>query len=945
MKFRQFHYRVELIFCQLLLVLLVGSIGAQRYNGGAAGVRRNERRGLLYSPENYQVEQVACPSSTYNTFESWIGVTLDGELRTQSSDQDDFGILLLQAFRARSAMNCDPLQRAITAATFSLYGFDHGSAIYKVEAISYGSDSPPVLEPVPPSYLTFNKQPLGPVCTLSAIENSYATLYDSSGSCPFLGCYCASQLISSTGQTAGVTEFELAETMGAALELCQTTGIALNIIPRSDDGNPNPPDPEEPDLGGDYNTDPTGGKKISGKGGGRRRRLNDLPSNGKSKSGKGGTVESPTKSPTRGTIESPTKSPTRGTIESPTKSPTRGTIESPTKSPTRGTIEGPSKSPTRSPTRECLPLVAGIQSVMELKPIEPCEERVTFEADIVSVLSVDPCELSEDVRLQFLEELASRYNQAQFDACDSSFRRIVDFSLFENFCNSNNTQTDLVDYFEGGQRERRRLATSGYSSPFKFTVSTTKRTSTQVTNNKGRQGRQRRGLDEQEFVETSFGGSTRSGRKAAYKRRLNGTNETTADCFCSVFSEGPSDGISDDDFLELAKEAITTVTNGSVAVVDVFQATEGCPEGERTPARGGVTVYLNVDASSLSQEEICQLEQDCVLTFNNYVMEFCPRSYTQIRSCHIRRLFVPTNNSNAYSQQDCYGNALFVSLDGESTIIDDTQNTTNGGTRRMLFSPSDGVSSVSMYQRTLEMDFAAQCDGHFTLDTLPVDLCFCKYGSESGRNPTAEVFATFLNQTGKVVSAVAADVPSCQDPRVFSQTIYGFVMGDLNNATLRGQLEQRLQDSLNSLSVDKCVDSHFYVYSMELVWWQSAQGNSYDIVFEAKFVSYNNVPGQDTLFQVSSAYQDFSYGSHNRHRHLGKIAEDRAPVTNNNPNVVEILHLSERELVQINELSTCICLHGVDGSPGIDVDMVNERIDPTTCNNAIPGVNYFMLDP
>ena len=836
---------------------------------GEDGHLNSNRWMLSYEPKDSYLERITCDSTT-NSFETWIAIDFKGELRTDSFDFYDLGDLLMNAFRAETAWNCDPLQRVVQDITsiviqsvvqLPMSTTTNDWTVYKVSVLAYGDglslEHPTALEPDPPEFSTFVKTPVGDQCSLSDILEERPSEHHYASDCPFLGCYCPNNLLPSSTPTSGATEAQLASTLDAAVEHCQDEGIAVHTG--------------------------SGGKKSSGKG----------------------------------------------------------------------------KGSSGSKRRDCLPGVEQVTTVAELQEILPCGPDIDIPADYVTFIDADPCEMGKAKITEFFDELIKEYNMAQFEVCDTSFRRLEKIHFdFEARCGGySDMEDDYYSDYSGGHR-RRRLDSDDEDLPWGGDFSAKDDTGDEEDDD-FRRDLVERIVHEISLNETSPDSMVRR-RGSEMGPYYYEPPPMESKCFCSAFSK-PGPGITEEEFEALANKAMQRVTNGQVQVTDQFEVTVGCPDSERISFRSGAAAFLNVDVSILTPQDIAELEEDCVLTYNSYGIEFCTPSFTRLQSCRISPIFLesPDYDDGDYRRGgrrlESVNNGLFVELVGLTSLIDGKQEPVindSKGYHRALGSSSD-TSSIAQHVLKQVMD-------RRQLKVVSHDQCFCRADIVSGHNPTTDLFASFLNLTGIVDFVLPADPKECEGPRVFSQSVYAIANGDLNSISVRHELEQFLQDTLNTLSVQKCVESHFYAFSTDMVWWERkpASGGyekAFAVKFEVKFVSFNNVPNQDVLYKVTKKYTDYARPRHEYNQRAldyipdgsgaGDLFQDIESENSEwKPQVTEVFELSERQLQQLAEESTCFCMPGARETPVLNLSVLNKQVDYEICEkNAVPGVSFFLI--
>ncbi|KAL7575343.1 hypothetical protein ACA910_001859 [Epithemia clementina (nom. ined.)] len=606
----------------------------------------------------------------------------------------------------------------------------------------------------------------------------------------------------------------------------------------------------------------------------------------------------------------------------------------------------------------CLPGVNESGCVKDIKAII-CDKRTEFEATMVTTISEDPCELGAEVLNKFLAKLMDYYNRAQFEACDSSFRRMTDFELID-ICSQKHDTDDYYYYYyyHNGHHNIRRLNVPdfGWVTPWRGTFSTTNRTAFSPTTNSGNQGGRRRPrslflqdfLDNSNQIDSDFLLLRGSGSGSNNDNSVSGMDKVDKEhdralgythvppqeqpkCFCPAKAE-LSEGITNADFTDLAKKAMKQVTNGHVHVSDQFQVNEGCPPGKRVNIQGGAVIYLNVDVNTLSEKDLQKMEENCVLAYNNYVIEFCPPSYTQIRKCELSPLYMP--NPHGQSGTPSANNALIAHLYGDASYTDGVLDPlVDESARRLLFSPADD-KSVSLEQALKERDFMHRMLPSSTwVNTLPKDMCFCKFDAEDGRSPTPELFASFFNCTGIVESALEVTPKTCHNPRVYSQTVYAIVDGNVHDPKVRHELEQYLQDTLNTLSVVKCVASHFYVFSTDIVWWEEQHMPEYQhpfaVMFETHFVSYNDAPDQSYLYKADGRRQrELSFDESMNHNIIRRAAGEGSDGAHDG----RVLPAAQ---------SSCACAPGVSETPILKMMWVNQQLEDNI--DDLHGVHAFYI--
>ena len=587
---------------------------------------------------------------------------------------------------------------------------------------------------------------------------------------------------------------------------------------------------------------------------------------------------------------------------------------------------------------------------------DPCGDLFEFESTFLALLTVEPCSLGETVLERFLDELIAEYNKAQFELCDPSFRRMTRYEIL-NSCSNDDSNN---------HRDRRRLYARANPRLAYRVGGTSTAESTSYTHGNGRRRRLEKVESNQE-KRLSVSSLLKKDEDETFldvnDMEEESTNQSalTSDdssCSCSPFPTDPR-SITEQEFEELANQVVQRVTGGEVEVVEQFEVDEGCPEErpeDRVALRGGLVAYLNVDVNSLTVEAINELERVCVLGYNNWVIENCAEQYTQIRSCSIFTFYLERNPDRCPSEN----NGLGFDIRGDSgspldlIFSEDKPHKRKYNPTRSLQSASNTTNSwnfVASGDRTHKLD-------DDTIDTLPSDLCFCRRGVATGRNPTLHEFAEILNETGIidfVIEAEREEETACQRPRVFSQFIYVMANGNLGNEAVRDQLVQFLQDTLNTLSVVECVSNHFYVYSIDLVWYgryhaSRRHGDTWALQFVARFISYGAKPRVGLYKPKKHGRKKHDRKKHGTKKHgtkkHGHRKLEQSDTDDNLPEGytdIQSLDLDERELQRLTTESACFCSPNTPETRYLLLKDINRRLDEGICDEAVPGVTSLWI--
>ena len=608
------------------------------------------------------------------------------------------------------------------------------------------------------------------------------------------------------------------------------------------------------------------------------------------------------------------------------------------------TERSPSLSPTSTPS--------------QTPTAEPCGDLSELASTFLAFLTVEPCSLGEEVLEKFLDELIVEYNRAQFELCDPNFRRMTRFEILNSCSNDDNNNN----------RDRRRLdARANPGLGYRVGGSSSEESTGYTTGNRRRRRLEKVESNQEMSVSTllekdedePFLNANDMAEERTNQRFL--TSDSFKDdslCSCSPFAT-ESRSITEQEFEELANQVMQRVTGGEVEVVEQIEVDEGCPEErseDRVALRGGLVAYLNVDVNSLTDEAINELERVCALGYNNWVIENCAEQYTQIRSCKIFTFYLERSSDGRPSEN----NGLGFDIRGDSGApIDLFFGEDNPRKRKYKSMRSLQWASIATNKRnfvvsetrTRKLDDA-------TIDTLPSDLCFCRRGVGTGRNPTLHEFAEILNETGIidfVIEAEREEETACQRPRVFSQSMYVMAIGDLGNDAVRDQLLQFLQDTLNTLSVLKCVSNHFYVYSIDLVWYgryhvPRGQGDAWVLQFVGRFISYGTKRtiglykpkkrGRKKHGRKKHGRKKHGYERHGQRKLEQSDTYDRLPEGYSD---IQSLDLDERELQRLTSESTCFCSPNTLETRYLGLKDINRRLDEGIRNQAVPAVASFWI--
>ena len=404
----------------------------------------------------------------------------------------------------------------------------------------------------------------------------------------------------------------------------------------------------------------------------------------------------------------------------------------------------------------CLPKVQEIKSVRELRQVEPCGASRELNSTFLTFLNVDPCSLGDEFLNMFLDELIATYNKVQFELCDPSFRRIGQFELL-NFCSTQDRSSNNISGNNTIDNHRRRRLTAQANPRFGYRAggTTTSEDNNYVEGNRRRLSLNKMEEDESEKRMPSFtpfqrdesepvlNGSYPEEEKNSQRSLASDWAKDEPLCFCSAFTQG-SRSLTGDEFERIANEIMQRLTGGEVRVEEQFEVDEGCPE-KRVAIKAGLEVYLNVDVNSLTNEDIDELEESCILAYNNYIVDNCSEQYTQVRSCKISKFVQKRRGKKrrgSFLRFDIRGDSgaridFFFKEDDDDKPRAHTRRSTRSLSWESNSTDSHTVLSWENQQRELEV----------ATDITPPTLCFCRRGVGIGRNPTVNEFVEILNAT------------------------------------------------------------------------------------------------------------------------------------------------------------------------------------------------------
>jgi len=241
------------------------------------------------------------------------------------------------------------------------------------------------------------------------------------------------------------------------------------------------------------------------------------------------------------------------------------------------------------------------------------------------------------------------------------------------------------------------------------------------------------------------------------------------------------------------------------------------------------------------------------------------------------------------------------------------------------------------------------------------DQCFCSAffeGTPRGitiqefQNLSDEILRDITGGRVSVESVKEVDRQACGKPRVFTQTVNVIANGNSGAVENIGHL--LLEPLLNDLSLEKCVDSHFQILNVKLIYKQKKpavdrQAFAWALQFQIQYVAFGVQGANAALFSTESYHRTleekyaFSFPSSSSSSSsplmLGEV--DRNSVESS----LAVLPIeNERKLKSILLATSCAC--DLDVTQTFDIlplGLVNREIDEAICDNELPGVTFAII--